>query len=97
MDFADFEATLRQDEPPASWSPALQGLWWDAKGDWRQAHDCAQADESPAGAWVHAYLHRVEGDLENARYWYRQAGRRPSSAAVAEERREIVTAIPAPC
>jgi hypothetical protein len=55
---------------------ALLALWWDAKGDWARAHEIAQDVEGADGAWVHAYLHRREGDLSNAGYWYRRAGRR---------------------
>jgi len=50
---------------------ALAGLWWDAKGDWTRAHESAQQDEGPEGSWAHAYLHRKEGDQDNAAYWYR--------------------------
>ena len=54
---------------------ALLALWWDAKGDWERAHEIAQDVSGADGAWVHAYLHRKEGDLGNAAYWYRRAGR----------------------
>jgi hypothetical protein len=54
---------------------ALAGLWWDAKGDWKRAHESAQQDEGIEGAWVHAYLLRKEGDQSNAAYWYRRAGK----------------------
>ena len=54
---------------------ALLALWWDAKGDWEKAHEIAQDVVGADGAWVHAYLHRKEGDLGNAAYWYRRAGR----------------------
>jgi hypothetical protein len=54
---------------------ALAGLWWDAKGDWARAHESAQQDEGIAGSWVHAYLHRKEGDQSNAAYWYNRAGK----------------------
>jgi hypothetical protein len=63
----------------------LQTLWWEAKGDWPRAHACAQDDHSPNGAIVHAYLHRVEGDLSNARGWYSRAGRPPATGELAEE------------
>ena len=56
-------------------SGALLALWWDARGDWEKAHELAQDVAGRDGAWVHAYLHRKEGDLGNAGYWYRQAGR----------------------
>ena len=65
--------------------PLLAALWWDAGGDWAQAHRVAQGIETADGAWVHAYLHRKEGDLANADYWYRRAGRRrPDSTLDAE-------------
>ena len=70
-----FKTSLQRPEPPEL-GPALQALWWDAQGDWDRAHACAQVDEAdPSAAWVHAYLHRKEGDLANAAYWYRRAGR----------------------
>jgi len=62
-------------EPPAGRSVALAGLWWDAKGDWTRAHESAQQDEGKDGSWVHAYLHRKEGDQSNAAYWYGRAGK----------------------
>ena len=60
----------------------MQALWHDARGDWEGAHGCAQDDHSAAGSWVHAYLHRKEGDLGNAGYWYSRAGRKMPAAAV---------------
>ena len=75
MTFEDFRQSLTADDPPAGLSLALTGLWWDAKGDWTRAHESAQQDEGPDGSWVHAYLHRKEGDLGNAAYWYRRAGK----------------------
>jgi hypothetical protein len=62
-------------KPPPGLSKALQALWHDAHGDWEAAHESAQGDETAEAAWVHAYLHRREGDLGNAAYWYRRAGR----------------------
>ena len=67
MDIDEFRATLEADAPPAEFSLALQTLWWDAKGNWDRAHACAQCDEGPTGSIVHAYLHRKEGDLSNAK------------------------------
>ena len=75
MNFQEFRESLSEDAPPNGLSPALAGLWWDAKGDWTKAHESAQKDEGPAGAWVHAYLHRKAGDLSNAAYWYNRAGK----------------------
>src|SRR2546429_9749510 len=71
----DFRQSLAATEPPAGLTLALAGLWWDAKGDWTRAHESAQQDEGKDGSWVHAYLHRKEGDRGNAAYWYRRAGK----------------------
>ena len=75
MNLADFRRSLAAPAPPAGLSPALEALWHDAKGDFDRAHDLAQSDEGGPGDWVHAYLHRKEGDSGNAAYWYRRAGR----------------------
>jgi hypothetical protein len=85
MDLSTFQASIQQPTPPASASMPLQALWWDAKGDWAKAHDCAQADPGSAGAAVHAYLHRKEPDLSNARYWYNRAGRSPATGSLEQE------------
>lgn len=85
MGLSDFRASLQGTSPPASNSLPLQALWWDAKGDWAKAHECAQADPGPAGAAVHAYLHRKEPDLSNAEYWYRQAKRAPETGPLEQE------------
>ncbi|HQS19076.1 MAG: hypothetical protein B7Y08_24835 [Rhodospirillales bacterium 24-66-33] len=71
-----FAASVTADAPPAGSGPALQALWWARRGDWAQAHECVQAHEGePDCDSVHAHLHRQEGDLANAGYWYRRAGR----------------------
>ena len=75
MTLEEFRQSTTNDEPPTNLTFALAGLWWDAKGDWTRAHESAQQDESPAGSWVHAYLHRKEGDASNAGYWYRRANK----------------------
>ena len=92
MDVAGFKASLAQEKPPRGMSAALAGLWWDAKGDWTRAHESAQRQEDAVGAWVHAYLHRKEGDLENARYWYRRAGRAEATTSLAGEWEAIAKA-----
>jgi hypothetical protein len=71
----EFRASLSNAGPPPGLTPALQALWTDGHGDWDGAHRIAQDIEGPTGAWVHAYLHRKEGDIGNAGYWYRLAGR----------------------
>jgi len=93
MDYAAFERTLRDEQPPANLSNALQALWWDAKGDWDRAHACAQAQDDPESAWVHAYLHRKEGDPLNAGYWYRRAGKPAFAGTLAEEWDALVRAL----
>ena len=74
MKLAAYIASLEGAAPAPERSAPLAGLWWAAKGDWDQAHKIVQDESSREAAWVHAYLHRVEGDLGNASYWYRQAG-----------------------
>ena len=81
-------------EPPEV--PALAALWWQARGDWSRAHEAAQADEGKDAAWVHALLHREEGDLGNADYWYRRAGKRRPGGALSEEWEGIAAALLAP-
>ena len=94
MDVDAFRATVPLAEPPAGLSLALQTLWWDAKGDWPRAHECAQQDEGKTGALVHAYLHRKEGDLSNARYWYNWAGRAPATVSLDAEWEALVSELP---
>ena len=93
MDLAAFRASLAAAAPPDGLGPAPQALWWDAKGDWDRAHALAQADEGGAGDWVHAYLHRKQGDAGNAGYWYRRAGKPASRASLAEEWAAIAAAL----
>lgn len=84
MDLKTFRMTIDMASPPDVSAPLL-ALWWDAKGDWAKAHECAQSDPGPSGAAVHAYLHRKEPDLANARYWYNRAGRAPATVSLEEE------------
>jgi hypothetical protein len=93
MTLEEFRNSLSQDQPPQKLSLALAGLWWDAKGDWKRAHESAQQDEGPAGSWVHAYLHRKEGDSSNAGYWYNRAGKLPSKNPLAQEWLEVTEAL----
>jgi hypothetical protein len=75
MTLADFKRSLTKTQPLPGLAPALAALWWAGKGDWERAHGLVMDESGKDCAWVHAYLHRVEGDLDNARYWYGQAGR----------------------
>ena len=74
MDLKAFRASLTESAPSDELPPALSALWHEAKDDWKRAHKIVQEEQDRDSAWVHAYLHRVEGDLGNAGYWYRQAG-----------------------
>jgi hypothetical protein len=82
---AEFKRSLAKAKPPAGLSPALAGLWWAGRDDWDRAHKVVMNEEDADCAWVHAYLHRVEGDLDNAHYWYRQARRDPAKGDFAAE------------
>jgi hypothetical protein len=93
MTFADFQRSLDAPTPPADLSPALLALWHDGCGDWQRAHEVAQDIEEESGSWVHAYLHRKEGDVGNAHYWYRRAGVTPASGSLDAEWRAIVEAL----
>lgn len=85
MRMDEFKQSLTKNDPPADLTQALTALWWDARGDWDKAHSHAQEDEGSAGAWVHAYLHRKEGDRGNAGYWYRRAGKSFCEKSFSEE------------
>jgi hypothetical protein len=75
MDASEFRESTRQQIPPEGITAPLAALWWDAKGDWTQAHGLVDELESKDGMAVHAYLHRKQGSLSNADYWYERAGR----------------------
>jgi hypothetical protein len=93
MTLDEFLRSVSEKGPEASLSEPLRALWFDRKGDWDRAHQIAQGIPSPEGSWVHAYLHREEGDLWNARYWYQQAGRPESEGDLEAEWREIAEAL----
>ncbi len=93
MTIDEFRESLDQPSPPAAIVPALQVMWYEAKGNWDQAHRVAQGEEDRRGAWVHAYLHRVEGDQTNAAYWYHRAGRPVAEVPLDEEWRTIVLSL----
>jgi len=93
---AAFRRTLTHAVPPKAVDPALQALWWVRKGDWDKAHRIVMNEHSRETAWVHAHLHRVEGDDGNAGYWYRQARQRVATGALDTEWNEIVDALTSP-
>ena len=93
MDLSTFKQSLDQGAPPEDLGQALAALWHEAKGDWDRAHRLAQSQKDADGAWVHAYLHRVEGDRSNAEHWYRRAEKPSSTASVKQEWDEIAAAL----
>ena len=90
---ADFKASLADAAPAPDFEPPLAALWWAAKGDWDAAHKLVQDQSSADAAWVHAYLHRVEGDLGNAGYWYRRADKPVATGSVETEWQQMVSAL----
>ncbi len=92
MNLSAWKDSLTLEHPPAM-PPLAEALWWDARGDWERAHTTAQTINNAEGAWVHAYLHRREGDQMNAGYWYRQARKPVSSDPLDAEREAIVEAL----
>lgn len=92
MTLAEFKATLTSGEPPTL-APALVALWHAGRNDWSRAHEIAQGIEDETGAWVHAYLHRQEGDASNAAYWYRRAGKPIAREPLEIEFEQIASAL----
>jgi hypothetical protein len=93
MTVDDFRNSLSQELPPSSVSDHLRGLWFDAKGDWHSAHTIIQDINDKIAAWIHAYLHRKEGDIWNADYWYNNAGKKRPSYSLEKEWEEIVSSL----
>ncbi|MGK6352371.1 hypothetical protein [Parapedobacter sp. DT-150] len=93
MDIDTFKSTLHDSAPPLGLTVQLEALWYDAKGDWNKAHDLINDLEDRQSAHVHAYLHRKEGDLWNADYWYRRAGQQRPATTLEEEWEELVRII----
>ena len=93
VDLSEFEDSLRDEAPPLGISGALEALWHERRGNWDRAHEIAQDIAASEGAWVHAYLHRREGDQPNAEYWYGQARKPIASGELDEEWRAIVEAL----
>ncbi|MEE2803392.1 MAG: hypothetical protein VYB37_02935 [Pseudomonadota bacterium] len=85
-----FRTSLSGASPPKGLSQALTGLWHDGCGDWDRAHRVVQSGDSQEDAWVHAYLHRKEGDQSNAAYWYQRCNREPATGSLESEWNMIV-------
>ena len=92
MNIAQFKQSLSGTAPPSGLSAYLNSLWYDAKGDWNQSHNIIQDIEDKSAAWIHAYLHRKEGDTWNADYWYNRAGKKRPMVSLEEEWEDIVKA-----
>ena len=92
MTMEEFTATLSKEDPPEGITGSLAALWYDGKGDWEQAHMIAQDIPTLEGSWVHAYLHRKEGDDWNANYWYQRSNRVMPPYSLEQEWKEIVLA-----
>ena len=93
MRLGDFRDSLSKTKPPDELGSLLRALWHDAKGDWSRAHEIVQDEEGRDAAWVHAYLHRKEGDLSNAGYWYGRAGRPACTTSLEDEWEAIAVAL----
>lgn len=90
---SEFKNSLSLTVPPATLSIYLKALWYDGKGDWSIAHEQVDSLEDATACWVHAYLHRKEGDNWNADYWYRKANKKRPNTTLEEEWHELVTAL----
>jgi hypothetical protein len=90
---AGFKASLSRAAPAPDLDAPLAALWWAAKGNWDRAHKIAQDQDTPDSAWVHAYLHRVEGDSANAGYWYRRAGKPVATGSPETEWERMVSTL----
>jgi hypothetical protein len=90
MTYEEFIRSLSSDQPPQQVSDVLKALWYDGKNDWEASHNVAQEIEGKNGSWVHAYLHRKEGDLSNAQYWYSRAGKSRPDVSLKEEWESLV-------
>jgi hypothetical protein len=92
MTIDNFRKSMDAAGPPAV-SPYLQALWYDGKSNWEKAHAIIQDINDQTAAWIHAYLHRKEGDIWNADYWYSRAGKKRPSVSLDEEWQNIVSAL----
>ncbi len=90
MTFSEFKDSLQLTDPPEHISSELKSLWFDANGNWKASHDIAQEIYSSVGSLIHAYLHRKEGDIPNAQYWYKKAGKPLSQCSLTDEWKQIV-------
>lgn len=93
MTWEEFTVSLTKKDVPENLTVYLRALWYDAQGNWNKAHEVAQDIEDKTGSWIHAYLHRKEGDTGNAAYWYRRAAKPMPSCPLRQEHEEMVRAL----
>lgn len=93
MQFEEFKQSIENNAPPAGLPVYVKALWLDAKGDWHKAHSAIDSLNDKNSSWVHAYLHRKEGDIWNADYWYAKAGKKRPAASLDEEWEAITKAL----
>jgi len=93
MNLISFKQSLTENNSPQNISVYLKALWQEGKGNWDKAHVLVQDLEDKNASWIHAYLHRKEGDIGNADYWYRRAGKKRPDVSLEKEWEEIVTAL----
>ncbi|HEY5369832.1 MAG TPA: hypothetical protein VIJ75_12665 [Hanamia sp.] len=93
MNLISFKQSLAESNPPENLSINLKALWQEGKGNWDKAHNIVQDSEDKNASWIHAYLHRKEGDIGNADYWYRRAGQKRPDVSLAKEWEDIATAL----
>lgn len=89
MDITDFKESLLTSSPPVGASEYIKALWYDAKNNWKKAHELIQSLPDKNASRIHAYLHRKEGDIGNADYWYAKAGKKRPSVSLGEEWEQI--------
>jgi hypothetical protein len=92
MTFTEFNESLKNENPPSTLNAELKAMWYDGKGDWETSHNIAQDIHSESGSWIHAYLHRKEGDNGNASYWYSRANKKMPAYSLEQEWKELVSA-----
>ena len=89
MTYDQYLSSIKDNQPPA-FTDYLKSLWYEKRGNWTKAHEIAQNIPDRDGSWIHAYLHRVEGDGWNANYWYSRAGREMPGISLEEEWKDLV-------
>ena len=90
MNYNTFIASIKSGFLPDELTNAELAMWYAMNDNWDSAHRTTQSIKNELGAWIHAYLHRIEGDLENANYWYKHANRAPSQNTPKDEAEEII-------